>query len=193
LNHQQWVTLWAYLGQDPPDALDPDAGLSVPKVYRDVIGLSATMAYITSRNWTPLYWNPAFTTLFHRGQVPGNIMGWMAESAAAKEILVDWPRSWGPMIMPQLRAAHAAYPDDEILRRLVKNVRQDPLGGPIYDRGGETVVHPDGDERPFCHPVYGLGTVTMAASEPLGAHGARLMSLIYRRRGDQFPMTWPLQ
>ncbi|MFW3477430.1 hypothetical protein [Streptomyces microflavus] len=95
-----------------------------------------------------------------------------------RTMLTDWHTAWAPLVLPQLRAALAARPDDPILRGLEEDVLNDPDCAPIWDNAlGH--IHPDGDERPLLHAEDGPGWVTMCASEPMAAPGARHITLIF--------------
>ena len=117
--------------------------------------------------------------MFPNGDVPANTMRWMLLDACGRETLMDWHTAWAPMVLPQLRAALAARPDDEILRQIEKEVLADPETAALYDAGASH-PHPDGDERPLLHALEGPGWVTMCAAQPMTAPGSRLMILVFQ-------------
>ncbi|MGA4846947.1 hypothetical protein ACOBQB_12035 [Streptomyces sp. G5(2025)] len=136
------------------------------------------MAYVTDASWELLAHNEPFQAMFPDRQVPTNTMRWMLLDRVGREQLTDWRDSWAPMVLPQLRAALVARPDDEILRGIEKEVLADPELAHLYDIDG-ALIHPDGHERPLRHAVHGLGWVSICAAQPMTAPGSRLFILIY--------------
>ncbi|MEU5435995.1 helix-turn-helix domain-containing protein [Streptomyces sp. NPDC020719] len=192
MNEQEWIALWRYgLGQDPPYPLRPQSGEEIPGVWQEAVDGIAHMAYVHDRSWNLLAWNSAFATLFPAGRVPHNTMRWMALDRAARSILMDWENAWAPLVLPHLRGALAADPQDETLRQIEKEVLADPVTSPIYDRAS-AYIHLDGDERPLHHLALGPGWVTMCAAQPMAAPGARMIILVFhpgdRRRHARTPM-----
>ncbi|MBO1330557.1 helix-turn-helix domain-containing protein [Streptomyces sp. VRA16 Mangrove soil] len=179
LNEQEWALLCRYaLLQDPPGPLYPSSGKAVPGIWQEAVDGMHHMAYVSDASWDLLAWNQAFVDLFPSGRPPENTMRWMLLDPEARLVLADWGRSWAPLVMPQLRAALAARPDDDTLRQIEKEVLADPSGAPIYEAGG-AALHPDGDERPLLHRRLGPGWATMCAAQPLTTPGARLMILVF--------------
>lgn len=192
---QQWTALWNLaLGAAPPSPLHRDAGSSIPAAWAELIRCSEHIAYATSRSWDLLAWSPAFARIYEGREWPDNMMRWMLLSPDARgdaneperiPILTDWATAWAPYVLPQLRAARARFPHDETLAGIEKEVRADPLTGPLYEAREHANVHPDGSERPQWHPRGGPdgkgadGWVQICAAEPLGATGARIMGVIW--------------
>lgn len=180
LSEQDWTALWRYSRhEDPPSPLHPHAGRDVPPAWKAVVDGQGHMAYVTDRAWDLLMHNDAFARMFPGRRVPQNTMRWMLLEEDARTVLGDWSTSWVPLVVPQLRAAVAALPDDETLLRLEADVRADPVVGPLYDRPGDPSIHPDGDDRPLNHPELGPGWVSLCASEPLSSPRARSMVLVF--------------
>ncbi|THA24382.1 XRE family transcriptional regulator [Streptomyces sp. RKND-216] len=173
----EWRELWAYaLGQEPPDVLDPHADTHIPQVWHRICGELASMAYIISGDWTLLGHNPAFTELFPDARPPSNVLRWMLlDDEARGRTLVDWETAWAPAVMAQLRIAHAARPYQHTLTRIVHEVMDDPVAGPLYRRDPRAEMHPDGDVRPLHHPRLGPGHAHIGAANLIAAAGARFM------------------
>ncbi|AXK34869.1 XRE family transcriptional regulator [Streptomyces armeniacus] len=173
----EWLSLWVYAtGSRPPYPLDPTAGDDVPAVWKQIVHELDSMAYVNGAGWELLAHNEAFTAMFPSGAPPRNTLRWMLlDDEARDEVLIDWERRWAPLVISQLRAAHAANPDHPTLAQLVTEVRQDPRAGPVYRGDPMAYAHPDGDARPLHHARLGPGTVRIGAAEPLRSPGARLM------------------
>lgn len=192
LNEQEWGCLCRYAGiGDPPFPLNPETGLEVPGVWQEAVDAISHPAYVTDASWDLLAHNTAWADLFPGGRIPRNTMRWMLLDPAARATLTEWHTVWAPLVLPQLRAALAWRPEDETLLQIAKEVVADPDLAPIWDAGGAH-IHPDGDERPLNHALYGPGHVTMCAAQPLTARGARLIILIYhpgqKKQHTRLPM-----
>ncbi|MFF8250146.1 helix-turn-helix transcriptional regulator [Streptomyces griseus] len=179
LNEQEWTSLCRYAGiGGPPGPLTPASGKRVPGVWQEALHGQTHPAYVTDASWELIAHNEAFAALFPHGAVPRNTMRWMLLEPLGRTMLTDWHTAWAPLVLPQLRAALAARPDDPILRQLERDVLTDPDCAPIWDNAlGH--IHPDGDERPLLHAKDGPGWVTMCASEPMTAPGSRHIILIF--------------
>ena len=177
LSPQEWESLWRHAyGHNPPYALNPEAGLTVPPVWRRVVHEMTTMAYITNVAWNLLEYNSAFASMFPGGRPPRNVMRWMLlDEVARTQVLLDWENCWAPMIVPQLVAARHAHPADPTLQQLERDIVSDPRTGPIRRDGAAAFTHPDGDDRPLHHATLGPGRARLGAAEPLSSPGARFM------------------
>jgi hypothetical protein len=180
LNEQEWVSLNRYaLLQEPPGPLHQSSGKEVPGVWQEAVAGITHMAYVTDASWEILAYNEPLAAMFPDGNVPTNTMRWMVLDPYGREALMDWHTAWAPMVLPQLRAALASRPEDEVLRQIEKEVLADPETATLYTEG-VSYPHPDGDERPLLHPKLGPGWASMCTAQPLTAPGARLMILVFR-------------
>ncbi|QBJ94469.1 XRE family transcriptional regulator (plasmid) [Streptomyces seoulensis] len=187
LNEQEWTALCRYArGEDPPTPLYDTTGYAVPAAWEDAVTRVVAPAYVTDASWTVLAHNQPFEDLFIR-EPPANTMRWMLVSG--REQLIDWEGAWAPLVMPQLKAALAQRPQDQVLRGIETDVCADPASRALYEKGGAS-IHPDGHERPIRHAVEGDGWVTMCAAQPMASPGARFMILIFRP-DTQPPMDRP--
>ncbi|MEV5510756.1 MmyB family transcriptional regulator [Streptomyces orinoci] len=183
----EWTLLWRYtLRRDPPTPLDPGSGQEVVEAWREVVHGISHMAYVADQSWRVLDYNQPFADLFPGGKVPENSMRWMANHADARRILARWEECWLPLILPQLRSALAAMPDDPTLAEIKEVVLADPVTGPMFRAGG---VSPGAQayryERPLLHPLKGPGWVHMCPAQPLDTPGIRLMIIVFHPGEDR--------
>lgn len=175
-SEHEWQALWAYAREEfPPHPLDPRADRSIIDSWQLTLDSCSSPAYITGVDWNLLAYNAPFVEFFESGEPPVNTMDYMMLTPEGRRRLADWENSWAPTVLAQLRAAAAGHPDDPTLRRLVQDVRNDPQAGPIFESDARALSHPDGDTRPFLHPVHGPGRVAMNAALLGGAPEARLI------------------
>ncbi|MFJ2958422.1 helix-turn-helix transcriptional regulator [Streptomyces sp. NBC_00669] len=196
LTEQEWESLVLYATGTPPAfPLDPQVGRSVPRPWRRVLAGSRDIAYVSDAAWDLVAYNSAFARLFTPHGVPGNVMRWMLLAPAARVTLADWANSWLPLLVPQLRAAATARPNDKTLQRLIADIRRDPVVGPCYDAPTTEYLQPRAEgARPLLHPELGPGWATMCAAGPFGVPGGRLMFVLFdrgERPGPQEPMHAP--
>ncbi|MEU6487463.1 helix-turn-helix domain-containing protein [Streptomyces sp. NPDC046887] len=191
MDEQEWMALWRYaLGQDPPHPLDARSGTELPGVWRTLLEGFAHPAYITDRSWNVLAGNAPLAAMFPNRRVPANTMRWMALDPGARRMLTDWAEAWAPVLLPQLRVALAAVPDDPVLRRIEREVLDDPVAGPVYASSGAS-VHLDGAVRPLHHAELGPGWVTMCAAQPLASPGSRLVLMHFEPGARRGPARLP--
>ncbi len=191
LDEQEWVSLCRYArASDPPAPLYPRSGKEVPGAWQDAVDGISHMAYVTDRSWQLVAHNTAFASLFPGGTPPKNTLRWMLLGPDARKTLGNWATDWAPFVLPQLRTALAARPNDTVLRDIETDVMADSHTGPLYEQG-VAYIHPDGDIRPLNHPEHGPGWVTMCAAQPMSAPGARLIVLMFQpgpEHGGRAPM-----
>ncbi|GAA3395101.1 XRE family transcriptional regulator [Streptomyces roseoviridis] len=149
-------------------------------MWQEAVDGIGHMAYLTDASWNLLAHNRHFADMHPGRRVPANTLRWMLLDREARGTsLVDWDTVWAPLVLPQLRAALAARPEDATLRRIEREVRADPALGPMWEACGAH-IHPDGDERPLHHALHGPGHVSICAAQPLTAPGARLIIMLFR-------------
>lgn len=191
LNEQEWVSLCRYAGiGDPPSPSPPlrqggPRGVAGGRRRHDAHGLRDGRLVGTDRVQRPVH-----PPLPQRAG-PGEHHAVDAPRPRRKEHPHRLGDRLGAPRTPQLRAALATRPDDEVLRRIEKEVAVDPACAPIWESGGAH-IHPDGDERPLLHASDGPGWVTMCAAQPMTAPGARLIVLVFhpgaRRAHSRVPV-----
>ncbi|MFK8851182.1 helix-turn-helix domain-containing protein [Streptomyces sp. Ac-502] len=176
LTEQEWVAAYRYArGEDPPAILHDRSGREIPGMWQDILDGISHMAYVTDCSYNLVATNRHFRALFPVTGVPPNMIEWMLLHPDARRILVDWKTVWAPYVLPQLRAARAALPDDHTLARIERAVRADPEAGALYQYKGNAQVHPDGNERPLDHPSRGRGWVAIGAAEPMSSPYSKVM------------------
>lgn len=180
LSEEQWKALNYFArGAEPPSPLHAHSSLELPGGWQDAVECYTSMAYLTDHRWNVLVSNKAWSAMFPRRQTPANTMRWMLCEPEARTVLTDWDTAWAPRVAPQLRAARAALPYDDVLADLEDEVLSDPDAGPIYEAVGDVQVHPDGAERPLWHAEQGPGWVSLYAAAPMSAPHARLMMMTF--------------
>jgi hypothetical protein len=187
MSEQEWHAMYRYARQEtPPFALHPKSGFEVPGCWAPAVASIGAIAYVTDCSYNVLATSRRFDEIFTGDLTrPTNMMEWMLTSQDARKILGDWRNAWAPYVAPQLRAARAALPNDATLAAVERKVLADPEAGAIYAGEQSTgKVHPDGNERPLNHPLYGPGWASICAAEPLASPLARLMIILYQP-GDQ--------
>ncbi|MGA5134481.1 helix-turn-helix domain-containing protein [Streptomyces olivoreticuli] len=190
---EEWKILWRYaVTTDPPYPLHPHSGKEIAAVWQEAIDGIGHMAYVNNQSWDVLAHNESWVRMFPRREAPPNTMRWMLLAPEARHILIDWETSWVPLVIPQLRSALAALPNDEVLLKIKRDVLADPVVGPLFEATPDQFLHPDGDERPLHHPELGRGWVSVAASEPLSSPRARLIILLFRTEQTRPRLRPPL-
>lgn len=186
LTEHEWVLLNRYaLEQEPPSPLHPESGYRIASSWKAAVNGIEHMAYVGDAAWNVVAYNQTWLSMFPSGRPPENTMRWMCLSAEARTILTDWETQWAPRILPQLSGAIAARRDPTLLQ-IEREVRADPVAGPLYEKRG-TLLHPDGDERPLLHATHGPGWVTMCSATPESSPGARLMILLFNKEKRPTP------
>ncbi|WP_370413053.1 helix-turn-helix domain-containing protein [Streptomyces fradiae] len=193
LDEREWVMLCRYAGiGDPPGPLNPSSGLELPGAWQEAVDGIGHMAYVSDASWNVLAHNRRFAELYPGGRAPANTMRWMLfDESAREQSLIDWDTVWAPPVLPQLRAALAARPEDPTLRQIEREVRADAFLGRLWEAGGAH-LHPDGAERPLRHALLGPGHVTICAAQPLTAPGSRLIIMLFRPGPEKSHVSTPM-
>lgn len=181
LSDHEWEALVLYAtGLPPAYRLDPRLGRAVPGPWERVLSGSREMAYVNDAAWDMVAYNSAFTRLFPRREVPGNVMRWMLLDPEARVTLGDWENSWLPLLVPQLRAAVAAHPHNRTLARLQADAGCDPLVARyLFEPTAEYIGPRAENPLPLVHSELGPGWVTLCAAGPFGVPGGRLMFVLF--------------
>jgi transcriptional regulator with XRE-family HTH domain len=187
---REWQGLWVFMfGHQPPHPLDPEAAQRIGGHWQEYVNGVTWPSYVTDQGWDVVAFNDAAAWMFPGRIMPRNTMRWMLLSADGRRQLLDWKTAWAPVVLPQLRAAVGAYPDNKTLQELDEDVHTDPVTGPMYREVREAYQQPDGDRRRMYHAgLLCPGWVQMVTSEPTGSPGARHMGLIFKEdRRIDFP------
>lgn len=141
-------------------------------------------AYLSDIAWNVIAYNDAFQELLGPDR-PENIMRWMVLDPAARErFLGQWDRYWLEPALRQLRFAHELHPNNASLAKLVADVHDDHLAGPIYAACSSEYTHPDGNTRPFRHAGQeAWGDLTICAAQPVGQPDKLMVILLFHPYG----------
>ncbi|MFF7205361.1 XRE family transcriptional regulator [Streptomyces sp. NPDC008141] len=180
LTPDEYTTMWLHArGHRPTRPMTPEVGMTVPATWQAACDGQRHMMYVTDMAWRVVAYNRPFADLFRNGQVPENTARWMLLADEAKTTLVDWETTWAPSVAGQLRNAFAEHPDNPDLAQLDREVRADPIAGPIYAHGADASIAPDGVDRRLRHPLRGVGLAKMVAANLFAAPGARVIIVVF--------------
>ncbi|MEU4063440.1 helix-turn-helix domain-containing protein [Streptomyces wedmorensis] len=198
LDEQEWAFLWLITRKEnPPHALHSSSGTSIAGgVWQRVIDqISGAIAYVSDAEWNIIVHNEEFRLLFPRGQAPSNVMRWLLlDPEARADVLLHWETQWASAIMPHLKHSVELRPENPALGRLVHDVLNDPLAGPLWRTYATAPIpHFDGSELPLRHAVHGPGQLTTCLAEPVTAPGARLNLSFYTPRESDPPRPYKKQ
>ncbi|KOT62940.1 MULTISPECIES: MmyB family transcriptional regulator [Streptomyces] len=171
-------------GTEPKEELFPDSGTVIPAAWEYAVHGQLHMSYAHDRSWRVRFHNAPFRTMFPSGQPPANMAEWFLLSDEARDVLMDYDRSWGPYLMPQFRLALSRWKHDPELCRIYELILDDKRALRLWDRGETTYMHPDGDRRPMNHGTWGEGEVILLAGQPLSSPGARQLIVPFLRDGQ---------
>ncbi|MEJ8640111.1 XRE family transcriptional regulator [Streptomyces sp. MS2.AVA.5] len=185
LTTDEYTTMWVHArGHRPVQPLASEVGTTVPANWQDACDGQKHMMYVTDSAWRVLAYNSAFADMFAERRVPRNTARWMLLTEEARRTLLDWQTAWAPSVAAPVRTAFAENPDNEALKELDNDLRQDPIVGPIYTQGQDASIAPDGVDRRLHHPLHGPGLAKMVASAPFSAPGARAVIVIFEPDSD---------
>ncbi len=181
LSDHEWEALVLYAtGLPPAYRLDPQLGRAVPRAWEQVLRGSREMAYVSDAAWDMVAYNSAFTRVFQRREVPGNVMRWMLLAPEARVTLGDWENSWLPLLVPQLRAAVVANPHNRTLAQLQADAGRDPVvARSLNEPTGEYIGPRAENALPLIHAELGPGWATLCAAGPFGVPSGRLMFVLF--------------
>ncbi|MFF7780305.1 helix-turn-helix domain-containing protein [Streptomyces tanashiensis] len=184
MDEQEWAFIWLITRKEnPPHALHSSSGTSIAAgVWQRVIDqISGAIAYVSDAEWNVIAHNREFRRLFPRGQAPSNIMRWLLlDPEARTDVLMDWETVWAPAMMPHMKQGVELRPENLALGRLVYDVLNDPVAGPLYrEHAAAPIPFFDGSELPIRHAVDGPGRLTTCLAEPVTAPGARVNLSFY--------------
>lgn len=179
LDEATYVHLHLEWFHEAPLPRNPGPG-SLPPAWQRVLDGQQSMAYVNDGCYRLIAFNQEFASMFPSGTPPRNTMEWMLLSEEARDFcLVDWDTAWGPLVVPQFRAALAAYPEDADLQSIQARVLEDERARRLFDQPERTYIHPDGDRRPLHHAKRGLGFATMIVAQPVTLPGGRYMTVLF--------------
>ena len=178
LEPRERVELWRIVFQRDPGAISVErAGASLSPAWKrrlsrmraEVIQegqhkVVTPIVYATDLGWNMLALNDGAREMFG-GEPPENTFYWIAEQG--RDQLPSHEKLWLGLLLPQLRGLIHKYPDHPGLLELERWCEKTPSVAGAWSRSGmPSYVTPDGDIRPFIHPVYGKGSMEMGVLTP---------------------------
>jgi transcriptional regulator with XRE-family HTH domain len=140
---------------------DPRAGAGhvddLPPALLALPGLMSAPAYLLDHTWTARAWNgPAadlFTGWLDDGACDRNLLRYVFLHPAARTLIVDWDTR-ARRLAAEFRADFHRRPADADMHALVDELREESaLFAQCWDT--QDVLHREGGERRFRHPVHG--------------------------------------
>ncbi|MET8630421.1 helix-turn-helix transcriptional regulator [Kitasatospora sp. NPDC004669] len=130
-----------------PRAPEPDAMAAMDADMQRLLDkMLPHPAYISDVAWNVVAHNNPSREMYPWVYQP-NIMRWAFLYPGAREQLVNWKESWAVPFLAQIRTAAAQYPDNEQLKQLVQDIKQDCPEVPELWERHDFYEHPDGDIR----------------------------------------------
>ncbi|MCC3766459.1 helix-turn-helix domain-containing protein [Streptomyces sp. UNOC14_S4] len=191
LTEVEWAALCRYAAdRHPPFPIRPNSGREVPADWADLIASVPYPAWVHDQSWNVLTYNDAWAAVHPGGKPPANHMRWILLEEEAQRVLIGWKEYWAPPVLTELRMAVEGTTRDETLLQIEREVRADPVIGPIHAALPHAYTSTNGDHRPLHHHQLGDVWVTLLASEITESPGARAMFLRVHKHPprDQRPM-----
>ncbi len=153
---------------------------AVNEVLRRVVQRQPWPAYISDQAWDVIVHNRHMAEWFPHFAYELNIMRWVYYYPQSKLQLIDWETSWAPLMLAQMRAAHARWPDNQRLADLIhESLQVNQFARELWDKDPKVYVHPDGDRRRLNLPwEQGVREIEIVALTPMRADDLRLVMLI---------------
>jgi transcriptional regulator with XRE-family HTH domain len=139
--------------RDPaaPDAAAPEA----PAGLAEAVARFDGPAYALDRCWNAACWNPAAGRLF-TGWLDGggerNLLRYLFRAPEARALIVGWAER-ASRVLAEFRADFSRSLNDPQMRRLVEELRSEPLFARLWDE--QAVLSREGGLRRFDHPKDG--------------------------------------
>ena len=170
LSPAERASLFDLAGKHDPAAPD-DPLTHLPPSLLDLPLLLSGPAYLLDHGWNARAWNSAAAHLFVGWLDNGadrNLLRFVFLSSAAGELIVDWQER-AHRLVAEFRADYNRRPRDPVLLALIDElVDASPLFLRLWQE--QSVLHREGGEREFNHPVEGrlrfLQTTLLVASHP---------------------------
>jgi hypothetical protein len=153
------ASLFDLAGRKDPEA-QQDAGDDLPPSLTALPSLMTVPAYLLDHAWTARAWNPQAAALFtgwlDAAAPERNLLRFVFLDAGAKMLIADWEHR-ARRLVAEFRADFHRQPGDAAMKALVDGLRRDSA---LFDGWWQRqdVLHREGGERGFVHPVHGLST-----------------------------------
>jgi transcriptional regulator with XRE-family HTH domain len=142
--------LYLYALRHEPVHIDPPEPVSVPARLRKFVREQPYPAYICDESWRILDYNDQIAEWFPWISVADepNIMRWAFTAPDARVQLHHWDSDWVPLLLAQLMAARARYPNAACLDDLIREILDaNELARAIWSRGPQPPSEPAGEHR----------------------------------------------
>lgn len=180
LNDDERMTLYLYSVGREPAPRRRSSSLVVTKGLEKIVQEQPWPTYISDDAWDVVTYNSHAKEWFPWIDWENNVMRWVFTYPEAKQQLYNWGSDWAPLMLAQMRVAHAREPDNMRLADLIQeilDVSEDARR--LWESAPAVYAHPDGDRRNFYLPYHQeVITIEIVALAPLRATNVRMMMLI---------------
>ena len=180
LNDDERMTLYLYSVGREPAPRQRSSSFVVTEVMKQIVQEQPWPTYISDESWDVVTCNDHVRKWFPWIEWENNVMRWVFTYPEAKQQLYNWGTDWAPLMLAQMRVAHAREPGNVRLANLIQeilSVNEDARR--MWESEPAVYVHPDGDRRKFYLPYHQeVITVEIVALAPLRATNVRVMMLI---------------
>jgi transcriptional regulator with XRE-family HTH domain len=152
----------------------------VGEIMRRVIDRQPWPAYISDQSWDVVVHNQHMADWFPHLAYERNIMRWVFFHPQSRLQLIDWETSWAPLMLAQMRAAHARWPNNDRLAHLIREaVTVNECARHMWNNEPMVYAHPDGDRRKLHLPFeQGVREIEIVAWMPMRADDMRVVMLL---------------
>ena len=179
LNPAERTVLYLYaVGREP--ATDEQATVQLTDQLRRVVSAQPYPAYISNESWDVVVYNSHMRTWFPWVGYEKNVMRWVFTYGDARQQLHRWGQDWAPLMLAQMRMAHARNPENKRLASLIEEIlASNEDARRLWETEPMAYVHPDGDRRQLHLPHHrGIKSIELVAMAPLRAPNVRFMMLL---------------
>jgi transcriptional regulator with XRE-family HTH domain len=167
------------VGRPPVPRVRAPAG-AVNEVMARVVHAQPWPAYVSDRSWDVVVYNRHMARWFPHFDYELNIMRWVFFYPASRLQLIDWETSWAPLMLAQMRAANARWPENKRLAGLIReSLSVNEFARRLWHTQPMVYVHPDGDRRKLNLPFeQGAREIEIVALTPMRADDMRVVMLV---------------
>jgi transcriptional regulator with XRE-family HTH domain len=166
-------------GHEPP-ARPHEGTAQVSRSMRLTLEAQPWPAWVSDPGWEALALNSASYRWFPHMAWETNIMRWTFAYPESQLQLVDWHTVWAPLMLAQMRAANAKWPEHEPLKQVIAEALSvNEAAKYLWENDPMIRVHPDGDHRSLWLPYAPEPTkVELVATAPMRNMDLRVVMLI---------------
>jgi hypothetical protein len=146
-SHERTVLYHLATGREPRPRPQPPQQV-VSRAVRGILDAQPWPACVADLSWEMLSTNQALEDWLPVTRWERNVMRWALKYPEVRAQLVDWETVWAPVMLAQMRAAKAKYPDNQALTDLVEEcLAANDFARELWDKQPAVAVHPDGNQR----------------------------------------------